>query len=298
MQNQIETMKKLTYGTELELEGITRRRAAEAVQSVVGGEIAYVGGCYDAWTVTAPDGRVWKMVSDASLSSRANSAEVVTPVLRWEDMDTLQEVVRALRRAGARAERTTSQHIHVGAGEMTVKQIINLVKMEYRQEELIIKSLGTHESRLASYCHRTDAAFIERLERQKPETMRELNEAWYGYYNANPTHYDGSRYHFLNLHALFTKGTIEWRGQNGSVHAGEIKARIFLALAFTAKAINARCASCRTRREYNPTSAKYDFRVELLSLGLIGDEFKNTRMHLLKNLPGCAAWKNGRPVAA
>jgi hypothetical protein len=26
-----------------------------------------------------------------------------------------------------------------------------------------------------------------------------------------------------------------------------------------------------------------------------GQEFKNTRMHLLKNLPGNAAWKNGRP---
>ena len=42
MQNQIETMKRLTYGTELELESITRRRAAEAVQSVVGGSFECV----------------------------------------------------------------------------------------------------------------------------------------------------------------------------------------------------------------------------------------------------------------
>ena len=30
-------------------------------------------------------------------------------------------------------------------------------------------------------------------------------------------------------------------------------------------------------------------------LGLIGDEFKNVRKHLLANMPGDAAWKNGRP---
>ena len=298
MQNQIETMKRLTYGTELELESITRERAAQAVQSVVGGRVRHEGGSYDKWTVTAPDGRVWSMVSDASLSSRANSAEVVTPILRWEDMETLQEVVRALRRAGATAPRTTSQHIHVGAGEMTVAQIINLVKMEYKQEELLIKSLGTHESRLARYCRRTDASFIERIEARRPKTMRELNEAWYGHYNECPTHYDSTRYRFLNLHALFTKGTLEWRGPNGSLHAGEVKARIVLALAMTAKAITAKCASAKNRREYNPLSAKYDMRILLLHLGLSGDEFKNVRMHLLKNLPGSAAWKNGRPQAA
>jgi len=297
MQKQIDTLKSLTYGTELELEGITRKRAAEAVQSVTGGTISYKGGCYDTWMVTAPDGRVWKMVSDASLSDRNNSAEVVTPILKWDDMDTLQEVVRALRHAGATAPSTTSQHIHVGTGEMTVKQIINLVKLEYKQEELLIKSLGTYDCRIGRYCKRTDQSFVDRLERKAPKTMRELNEAWYGTYNESPTHYDHTRYHFLNLHALFTKGTIEWRGQNGNLHAGEVKARIILALAMTAKAINARCASAKGRRTYSETSAKYDMRILLLHLELNGEEFKNTRMHLLKYLPGDAAFKRARRAA-
>jgi len=33
----------------------------------------------------------------------------------------------------------------------------------------------------------------------------------------------------------------------------------------------------------------------LLHLGLIGDEFKTARLHLMKNMPGDAAFKNGRP---
>ena len=37
---------------------------------------------------------------------------------------------------------------------------------------------------------------------------------------------------------------------------------------------------------------KYTFRTWLLRLGLIGDEFKTARHHLLKNLDGCIAWKD------
>ena len=37
---------------------------------------------------------------------------------------------------------------------------------------------------------------------------------------------------------------------------------------------------------------KYTFRTWLLRLGLIGDEFKTARHHLLKNLDGNIAWKD------
>ena len=87
----IETAKGLTFGTELEYTNITREKAAKAIHSVVGGTVRYYGGGYDAWQVTAPDGRIWKAVSDGSLTDRATSAEVVTPILKWEDMETLQD---------------------------------------------------------------------------------------------------------------------------------------------------------------------------------------------------------------
>jgi hypothetical protein len=60
-----------------------------------------------------------------------------------------------------------------------------------------------------------------------------------------------------------------------------------------AKALNGRAASSRKRR-FDPQSARYDFRVFLLHLGLIGDEFKTARKHLLAALPGDAAFKRGR----
>src|SRR5574344_1642012 len=95
----------MTYGCELEYEGISRETAARTVAPVVGGTVRYDGGSYDTWVTIAPDGRVWKAVSDGSL--RGMSAEVVTPILKLADMETLQRVVRALRAAHAEANERT-----------------------------------------------------------------------------------------------------------------------------------------------------------------------------------------------
>ena len=72
--NETETMKTLGFGTEIELEHLTREKDCQCIQSVVGGAIRHEGGGYDTWTVTAPDGRVWKAVTDGSLADRAASA--------------------------------------------------------------------------------------------------------------------------------------------------------------------------------------------------------------------------------
>jgi hypothetical protein len=97
----------------------------------------------------------------------------------------------------------------------------------------------------------------------------------------------------LNLHSLFFRGTIEYRAFNGTLHAGKVKAYIQFVLALSAKALKAKSASSK-RREFNPATAKYDFRVFLLSLDMVGEEFKTARFHLLSLLEGSAAWKHGR----
>ena len=53
-------------------------------------------------------------------------------------------------------------------------------------------------------------------------------------------------------------------------------------------------AASSSKRSYDAATAKYDFRVFLLHLGLIGPEFKTARLHLLKRLGGSAAWKGER----
>lgn len=291
-----EAIKTLTFGTELEYTGITRKDGAKAIHSVVGGTIRYTGGGYDTWSVFAADGREWKAMRDDSLGLNGG-CEVVTPVLRYEDMETLQEVVRALRRAGAKTPACTSQHVHVGVDHLSAEQIANIAKIFYKQEELIIKSVGTLEKRLQHYTKKTDADFIKKIQSKKPTCKDDLNRAWFGAYNPNPQHYDSHRYRDLNLNNVWRTGTLEFRLFNGTTHAGEVKSHIQLALAIVAKGAAAKAASAKNKREYNEASAKYDMRVFLLGLGMIGAEFETARHHLLKRLPGDIAFKNGRPAA-
>ena len=86
-----------------------------------------------------------------------------------------------------------------------------------------------------------------------------------------------------------TRGTLEWRCFESTLHAGKVRANITLALAISAQAINqSRTVMRKTEISENPA---FTFRTFLLRLGLIGPEYKNVREHLLSNLPGDRAWR-------
>jgi hypothetical protein len=236
------------------------------------------------------------IVADASLTNvPANlRAEVVSPVLNYEDIQVLQDVVRAIRRIGATVDEKCGIHIHVDATAFDGKTLGNLAKIVHKQEPLILTALGVSESRLSNYTKPVSPELIAKIERSRPKTREQMNRIWYGYHNHNPQHYDQTRYHGVNLHNVWYRGTVEFRWFQATLHAGKVRAAVQFVLAIAAKALNSRGASSR-KREFDPASAKYDFRVFLLHLGLIGDEFKTARKHLLNAMPGDAAWKNGRP---
>lgn len=121
--------------------------------------------------------------------------------------------------------------------------------------------------------------------------MDELADLWYARYpnEDRNRHYHESRYHLLNLHSTFTKGTIEFRGFNGTTHAGKIKAAIQFCMAVSHQALTQKTAS---RQRSSAENEKYTFRCWLLRLGLIGDEYKTARLHLLENLTGNSAWRH------
>ncbi|TQF11038.1 VrlE [Myxococcus llanfairpwllgwyngyllgogerychwyrndrobwllllantysiliogogogochensis] len=283
-------MKTLRFGIEIETVGASRQKLAHAIQGAVGGRVS---GDYQGWQVTDSQGRTWKVVPDGSLSGGEYSGEIVSPILTYQDLEALQQVVRATREAGARADATCGIHIHVDGSRFEPKGVTNLVKMVHKQERLLETALGVSAARLSRFCKPIDGAFLQRLEARRPRTMQEVNEAWYGRRNPTPARYDSSRYHGLNLNSLFFRGTIEFRYFNGSLHAGEVKSYVQLVLALAARALASKAASSK-RRDFNPATAKYDFRVFLLHLGLIGEEFKTARLHLLKKLEGSAAWKGQR----
>lgn len=287
-------MASRTFGCELEYEGITQEKAARTVAKAVGGVARYEGDHLNNWTVTTGDGRKWNVVRDGSLYG---GAEVVTPILRYGDMATLQEVVRALRKAGAKANSRTGLHVHVGIADFDATNVKHLVKTFYKQETLILKAIGTLSERLGHYTRPTDRAFVDRICSLRHPTMESLNKAWFGTYTPNPGHYDSHRYRTLNLNNLWGRGakrTMEIRAFNGTTHAGEVRMAVELALLLAIRAKNAKATSAKNPRPYSETSAKYDLRIFLLRLGANGSLFKTMRYHLCKNLPGSAAWKDGR----
>lgn len=290
-------IKLLRFGIEIETIASSRKAIAEAIKSVVGGEVG--GDTYaSAYAVTAPDGRIWKVVRDGSLvpttSKGGEGAEIVSPILTYDDIETVQSIVRATREAGAYINDTCGIHVHVEAKTLGARGVTNLVKIVYKQQALIEAALGIHNGR-QRYCRSIDPSFIAKINKKSDWTLEQLNTAWYGYYNPNPSHYDGSRYRAINLHSIWYHGTIEFRWANSSLHAGHVKTYIQFALAICAKAKDQRSAQS-AQRVYDAKSAKYDLRVFLLSLQMIGPEFKTARDHLLSKMPGSAAWKNGKPA--
>lgn len=98
--------KSLTVGVEIEMTGLARAHAADIVATELGGQVGRMArNCYETREITAPDGRVWKVMRDASITREAggdpltweNAVELVTPILHYEDIETLQHIVRALR---------------------------------------------------------------------------------------------------------------------------------------------------------------------------------------------------------
>ena len=279
-------MKTQTFGIEIEMNHITRQRAAQVVAETLGegATFRHTGGAYDAWEVTAPDGRRWKLVSDASIAGpRDQGTEFVSPICRWEDIETVQACVRALRAAGAHADPSCGIHVHVGLGEHTPKTLRNLVNLVNAKEDLLTQALQISPERRSRWCQPVDPDFLATLNRRKPATSEDFARIWYDdrdwAYHAHQ-HYDPSRYHLLNLHSVFQKGTIEFRAFNSTLHAGEIKAYIQLCLAISHQALTVASASPARPVTDNPA---YTFRCWLLRLSMNGEEFKTARTHLLKH---------------
>lgn len=297
-------MRTQRFGIEIELTGITRERAAQVIAEYFGTSSRYAGSCYSTYEATDRMGRIWKCMRDASIvcqkktggggksmAGKEYSTEVVSPILTYEDMEDLQEVVRRLRHAGAFANKSCGIHIHVDAKKHTPDTLRNLVNLMAQKEDILYKALQVDIQRVR-YCQKVNIHLIEVINKKKPKTLEELADIWYeGYAGSRTDHYNDSRYRGLNLHATFTKGTIEFRLFNSTTHAGEIKAYIQFCLALSHMALVNKKASSRRSVTDNE---KYNMRCWLLRLGLNGDEFKTCRHHLTKNLTGDSAWRHGR----
>lgn len=301
-------MRTQTFGVEVEMYNITREDAAKAAAEFFGQPTRYEYTArrngYNTWSAWDAQGREWKFSRDVSIQAAndAQKCEMVTPILKYEDMETLQELLRVLRhnRAKSDPDHGCGVHIHIGANGHTPQSLRNLANIMSSHERLIADALKIDRSRMDRYCRTVDPRFLEKLNAKKPQTMADLADVWYTSQNANygrTQHYNDSRYHMLNLHATFTKGTIEFRlfqfdnptsEKKGGLHAGQLKAYIQFCMALSDMAKKAKKASPKPQQTENP---KYAMRTWLLRLGFIGKEFETAREIFTRNLAGNAAFR-------
>ena len=306
VEKQIAEMKKQTIGVEVEMNNISRDKAARIASELFGtnrySNTAARNG-YQTWSAWDAQGREWKFQKDVSITGPdSEKCELVTPILTYEDVELLQELIRSLRKAGAKSDATRccGVHIHIGAKGHTPQTLRNLANIMASHESLLASALHLDSYRIDRYCRTVDPRFLQKVNTRKPTTMAMLADIWYTSHDASygrSQHYNDSRYHMLNYHATFTKGTVEFRlfqfdaptaDRKGGLHAGQLKSYIQLCLALSQMAKEVRTASPKPQQNENP---KYAMRTWLLRLGFIGDEFKTAREILLRNMNGNCAWR-------
>ena len=309
IREQIERAKTQTIGVEVEMNNITRNKAAKIAADFFGTgryENTADRNGYCTWSAWDAEGREWKFQKDVSIAGPdEKKCELVTPILHYSDIETLQELIRKLRHAGAvsNAQVGAGVHIHIGANGHTPQTLRNLANIMASHEELIAEALKLDRNRISRYCRTVDPNFLEQLNNKKPKTMSALADVWYrsqGETYGRNAHYNGSRYRMLNYHSVFTKGTVEFRlfqfdnptaERRGGLHAGQLKSYIQFSLLLSQMAKELKSASPKPQQKENK---KYAMRTWLLRLGFIGEEFATARDFLTRNLSGDTAFRYGR----
>lgn len=91
-------------------------------------------------------------------------------------METLQELIRRLRKAGAKSDATRGcgVHIHIGAKGHTPQTLRNLANIMASHESLLASALNLDRSRMNRYCRTVSKDFLVELNRKKPKPWRRL----------------------------------------------------------------------------------------------------------------------------
>lgn len=299
-------LKNQKFGVEVEMTGISRERAAKVVAEVLGTTPSRPDStCYETRTIADQAARKWKVMRDSSIQPIRNDGgsepidqyrvEFVTPPLNYEDIDLLQRIIRKLKENGAKPHSSCGIHIHVDGANHNPNSLRRLINFMTSRQNLIYEALEIGQ-REDSWCHKLNAALLNEMKKVKDLTKERAEQIWYSSANdgytggIDHTHYNRTRYHGVNLHSYFSKGTVEFRLFNSTLHAGKIKAYIQFCLAVSAWAITSQDKI--VFRSMNGYSAEQKVTImrNILThrLGLYGDEFKTCRLHLMTPLKKAA----------
>jgi hypothetical protein len=203
-----------TFGVEIEMSGCATYASALTAAITAAGVAAH----HESYNhTTRPH---WKLVPDGTVSF----GELVSPILQGEDgLRQLAVVSSVLSQHRARVSRSCGLHVHLGARDLSPRQIAAVVINYARAESLIDTLLAPSRRRgQNSYCTsiRSSYAVAEITDLYTTPgttiTLEYLSRAFH------------SRYTNVNLDSLTRHGTIEFRQHHGTVEAEKITAWVRL----------------------------------------------------------------------
>lgn len=295
-------LKNQKFGVEVEMTGITREKAASIVAEVLGTTPSQPNSsCYKTRIIVDQAARKWKVMRDSSITPTRNDdsntsldeyrVEFVTPPLNYEDIDLLQRIIRKLKENGAKSHSSCGIHIHVDGANHNPQSLRRLVNFMTSRQDLIYEALeiGNREH---DWCHKLNSSLLAEMKKDKNLSKERAEQIWYSSANDGYTggisheHYNRTRYHGVNLHSYFSKGTVEFRLFNSTLHAGKIKAYVQFCLAVSAWSITSQEKIVFRSMTGYTAEQKVTIMRNILThrLGLYGDEFKTCRLHLMTPL--------------
>lgn len=299
-------IKNQKFGVEIEMTGITREKATKIVSEVLSSTPSRPDStCYKTRIIADQAARKWKVMRDSSIEPKINDGtndsldeyrvEFVTPPLDYKDIDLLQNIIRKLRESGAKTNTSCGIHIHIDGVNHNSESLRRMINFMASRQDLIYEALQIG-SRANRWCQKLDKTLLLEMKKDKNLSKEKAEQIWYSQANdgymggINHQHYNETRYHGINLHSYFSKGTVEFRLFNSTLHAGKIKAYIQFCLAISAWAITSNDNIIfRSMEGYTPKQKVTIMRNILTQrLGLRGDEFKTCRLHLMTPLKQAA----------
>ncbi len=192
---------------------------------------------------------------------------ILNPIIEEKTNEVTEEQTEEIQ--NTRFEIAITMDGHTG---ITLRNLINMI---YSKQELIQKSFGISEYIInEDFAKGINDKEIHALEEFKKEAD-----------NIGKNNCQGIEFDFENK-------KISFKFMNEEAETEKIKAYTQFIELLDQSAKELKHASAKVSITDNP---KFTFRVFLIRLGMVGDEYKTARKILLKNLEGNAAFRYGKP---
>lgn len=174
----------------------------------------------------------WKAMADGSVRGGTSevAVETVSPVLRGEaGLADLERMVTRLNEMGAKVNRSTGFHVHVGfSGD--VKALVRLIFLTAHVEDALFASTGTRSRVGNTYCKSVKRDFVSFTHGSTPTSEAAL---------ARKCREISDRYHVLNLTNLLSgiRPTVEFRVFAGTTSFVKMTAYVQVCLGLVEKAL-------------------------------------------------------------